>query len=326
LKSALALARSRPAFYALLAGLFLTCAFFVWRSSMRSANALSETTAADLILLVSAYFCVLAAVLAGGLIWSQLLTALDGGKSSWAKLLRSFLLVWPARYIPGTMPYHAARVLMAEQMGTTRLAVGASIAYETLLAVGAAGLIALIVLLPHGLGDASAVTLMMLASPLLILPVALQPGVILLVTRRLAFVPGLAAISREHLLPTRKSFLVVMAYGGMHCLNGLGFYIVLEALGGGVSPVLALGVYSAAAAAGVLVFFVPSGIGVREGMAVALLAGTAGAEVALVAASLTRLVTIVADLTPFVLLNLVAIRRRLRGVEPPSMPGRPTAA
>ena len=326
MKSVLSLARSRPALYTLLAGLFLTCAFFVWRSGSRSASALSEASTADLILLLPAYICLLAAVVSGGLIWSRLVVGLDSGRASIGNLLCSFLLVWPARYIPGTLPYHAARVLMAERMGTTRLVVGASIAYETLLAVGSAGLVGLVMLLAYGLGDASAATFVVLASPLIILPVALQPGVILFMTRRLARVPGFGAISREHLLPMRRACLVVGAYGLMHCLNGVGFYLALQVLGAGVSPVLAIGVYSAAAAAGVLVFFVPSGIGVREGMAVALLAGTADAEVALVAASLTRLVTIVADLTPFAVLNLVALRRRLRGVESGAMPGRTKAA
>ena len=71
-----------------------------------------------------------------------------------------------------------------------------------------------------------------------------------------------------------------------------------------------MGVYSLAAAIGVAVIFVPSGIGVREGVIVALMSSVISPEEALLAAGATRAIATLADLVPLALLGVQQLASR----------------
>jgi uncharacterized membrane protein YbhN (UPF0104 family) len=68
--------------------------------------------------------------------------------------------------------------------------------------------------------------------------------------------------------------------------------------GAGVPLLLAVAAYNLAGIAGILAFAIPSGIGVREGVVVALMGAAITPPVALGAAVAVRLVAVAADFTP----------------------------
>jgi hypothetical protein len=69
-----------------------------------------------------------------------------------------------------------------------------------------------------------------------------------------------------------------------------------------------------------LAFAVPSGLGVREGVVVAMLGATLSAPVALAAAVFVRLVAVAADFLPLMTIAAWHAVRRIVGarIEPPS--------
>jgi uncharacterized membrane protein YbhN (UPF0104 family) len=86
---------------------------------------------------------------------------------------------------------------------------------------------------------------------------------------------------------------------------------------------LAIGAYTLAGIAGTAAIFVPSGIGVREGVIVGLLSSVMAPEEALLAAVTARAVSVVADLLPIGVLagySLVRSLIRLAGKKTSSVP------
>nr|WP_194309123.1 lysylphosphatidylglycerol synthase domain-containing protein [Flaviflexus huanghaiensis] len=100
-------------------------------------------------------------------------------------------------------------------------------------------------------------------------------------------------------------------------LAGLQVWIILTGLGNDPSPqtyLLTMGGYALAWAVGFLVFFVPAGVGVREVVLGASLAGLVPAGDVVVVVLLSRILFTIADLVLGVLSSL-AIRRAARSVQ-----------
>jgi glycosyltransferase 2 family protein len=252
----------------------------------------------NLLILLPAMLLISMAVVGWGLNWSLVLRGL-GAKAGLSRSLSVFLYTWLGRYVPGTVPYHASRILAAESLGTDKTKVGASIAYETVLMLGSGALLGCLgVLLGLGAGRGSLVYLLA-AVPLASLPFALQPRVLVPLANRALRVAGRPDIGHDSFLTGRQTAASFLGYAGVHVVNGLSFVLVLMALNdGSVNPALAIGAYTLGGIAGAAAIFVPSGIGVREGVIVGLLSGVMAPEEALLAAAAARAISIVADLLP----------------------------
>jgi glycosyltransferase 2 family protein len=273
----------------------------------------------NLLLLLPATLLISIAVLGWGLNWHFLLRGL-GAQASPNKSLSLFLLTWLGRYVPGTIPYHAARVLAAESLGTDKAKVGASIAYETPLLLASGLLIGSLGLLVS-LGLHSSTMLYLLAAAVVAsLVVVLQPRVLVPLANYLLRVVRRPQISADALLSGRQIGVSLIGYAVAHVVNGLAFVLVLAALpGGDISPLLAVAAYTLAGVIGSAAIFVPSGIGVREGVVVGLLSSAIGPEQALMAAATARALSVVADLVPLAALGLVALLLRIRRLVDASM-------
>jgi uncharacterized membrane protein YbhN (UPF0104 family) len=254
------------------------------------------------LLLLPATALICLAILMWGLGWALILTALDSSTGT-RDCLRVFLLSWLGRYVPGTLPYHASRVLAAEALGTKSSKVATSIAYETVLLLGSGALVgSFFVVVGLGAKTSSYVFLIALA-PLLTLPFILQPKILVPVANRLLCLARREPLGTDALLSGPQTVGIFLWYGLGNIINGSSFALVLLALDGGlVSPAIAIGAYSIAGIVGTAAIFVPSGIGVREGVIVALMSSVMEPEQALLAAGVARAVSIVADIVPVALM------------------------
>jgi uncharacterized membrane protein YbhN (UPF0104 family) len=281
-------------------------------------------------MLLSSLALMTASNLCVGGIWIGVLQTLHRARIDHARLLRFFVLTWPARYIPGTLPYHASRVLLAQRFGVARAMVATSIAYEAVLQAAAAGLVGLVFTLAAlGVSRSLGSVYFLLVLPIALLPLLLRPAVLLSTANLLLSLAGREAISRDAILGLRATFIVLLAYLVAYIVNGFAFYLVLNGLfDPPVSLLLAIGAYNLAGAAGIAVVFVPSGLGVREAVIVGLLSTTISPENALLAAATARGVSVFADLAPLPAVAAIEfatrIRRRLDGRQ--SLPSTPKSA
>jgi len=261
--------------------------------------------------LITATGLISLAIVGFGLCWCLTLSYLAEGTRV-SKSLRAFIYTWLGRYVPGTVPYHAARVLSANSVGTTKSVVVTSIAYETIFLLGSGALVGCVgVIVGLGIEASASIAYALAIPPLLALPVVLRPSVLVPIANRALRLVRREPIAADALLTTRASATVFLSYAMVHVLNAISFVLVLSAVAGDSAPNLALavGVYSLAGIAGIAAIFVPSGIGVREAVIVALLGSVMGPEQALVAAGLSRALNLIADLVPLAILGSVDLYR-----------------
>lgn len=246
------------------------------------------------------------AVVGVAAIWVGLVSWLSPAGVWRGRVFRSFLLTWPARYVPGTLPYHAGRVMAAEASGSTRAVVVAAIAYEAILQVGAAALLGVLgIVIAVGVEESASSVYFIALAPLITLPVLLQPTVLLPTANFFLRLAKRQVLRPANVLTAGQTARTLLGYASAYVLNGVAFYLILAAMAE-TNPnlVLTVGAYSLAGAAGVLVLFVPSGMGVREAVIVAIMSTAMPAESVLLAAGLTRALSVIGDLVPLCLIAL----------------------
>ena len=314
----------RRIFFGALAGTFVLAAvYFLARNLSGAMHTLGERSAAELMLLLPATALMTVAVVSHGLNWTAIVSRLQKGSSFDWRLFRFFLVSWPGRYVPGTMPYHAARIMMAERFGTTKRTVTASIAYEAVLQAGGAAVVGVVcVTFALGMSQSASSIYVVALLPLAGLPVALQPRFLTPVANRLLRVARRQPLTADALLGGRETLVSFAGYAALHTLNGLAFYLVLIAVTDvSISPLLAIGAFNLAGCVGVAVLFVPSGLGIREAVIVAIIGATTAPEAALLAAGTTRAISIVADLVPLLSVVLYGAVARMRWGSRTAQPG-----
>jgi uncharacterized membrane protein YbhN (UPF0104 family) len=245
--------------------------------------------------------------------WALLLRALEERPLRRSRLMRLFLLTWPGRYLPASVAHYGGRFVAGPSVGAQRGAIAASFVYENLLTIGAAGAVSIALLLAHShallSGSAWAVAAVVAAAMAL---AALHPAVsgagIRTMARRLRRLAPL----EQRVLPVNVLMRAFAGYVLGALFAGIAFVFAVHALGEDVSPATAIAAYNLAGIAGMLAIAVPGGIGVREGVVVALLSGVLPAPVVLAAAVLARLAGIVADLLPMLFIVAFEAAHRLR--------------
>lgn len=253
----------------------------------------------------------LAFVLVYAACWWLLMSELQGRRAPLAAM-RLFLLSWPGRYVPASLPHYGGRLVAGPSISLSRSAVAASLVYENVFAIVAAGGVA-IVLLAAGYRDTIGGSAWLMAA-LIAVPafgLLLHPAIARTAIRISARRFKRAAALEAHVLGPGAILRVGAAYATGSIFAGMAFWCSLRAVGADASPALAIAAYSIGGVAGMLALAVPGGIGVREAVAVGVLSAVVSPPVALSAAVLARLAAILADFLPFVAIITVAGAARL---------------
>lgn len=304
---------------AILAGAYFLRHAVAAFGSVRASELSPARMAGAFAVMLPAY---LLAVPLAALMWRRLLRAVDVAFTpAWAYAIVAFTQF--GKYLPGNVAHHVGRVVVARPVGGDLPRLSLSVVYENLLtALAAAHLTAaLMVLRPV---PALEQWLPVAWRPWLFLgaTVGAAAGLVLLrhlvaFVQRLRSAPGAAQAGA--ITPGPGTLLA--CYGIAVCsflVVGLGFTAMAPMISPGAGfPYLALcGAFAAAWVIGLLVPGAPAGLGVREGVLLALVGDVMPAADAVVMIALLRAVTTLGDLVHFAAGG--ALLRRLRASPGPA--------
>lgn len=231
--------------------------------------------------------------------------------------LRTNMAAWLCasigKYIPGKVFLFLGRVSFYRPLDVAPAPLGAAMVLEeACCAVGACTLF-MAALASRGAGDGAAQWLAPAAAALVMLLLVSHPkfllGALNAVLKKLRRAPATFSISWG------SSLLFAAGNGLNWMMLGWGVWHIARAsfdLPASTMPYMA-GAFAAAAYMGLVAFFIPAGLGVREGVFVALVAPLTSLEDAIILALVTRLWVTVGELLPAMVAIVGVGMRRWRG-------------
>lgn len=262
--------------------------------------------------------CMGAFVVIYAVCWWMLVDALDAKGARFGACVRLFLMSWPGRYVPASLPHYGGRLAAAPAVGLTRGAVAASLIYENLFAIAVSGSLSLaLLLLAYRDALHGSFWIVGACATALIALVALQPPVVRTAVRVASRRVRRLAVLEDHILGARDVLRIGAAYSAGTLAAGAAYYFALRAVTGDDAPLLlAVAAYNLAGIAGMLAIAVPGGLGVREGAVVGLMGAAVSPAAALSAAIVARLAGVIADVALFACAAVAAAAHRLSAPAP----------
>lgn len=236
------------------------------------------------------------------IVWFAILIGL-GAKdilNNWNKLLFVFAKSWLGRYIPGTAPWIIGKIYFASKHGVSKHKLIVSSFLESIIQVIAMMLITLLILV----FDQRLVFFdrWLLIVMTMIFLIIVQPRIFNQMISKIFYRFKSIKIEKEDEANTNTITRGLALYSIGAVFSGLSLFFLAKA----VFPALdysnvffIIGINSFASASGMLAFFAPSGIGVRDGVQFFLLSQIIPTEIALLAVILLRLLEICMDLVFF---------------------------
>jgi hypothetical protein len=263
------------------------------------------------------------------LLWTRLVGHLsrDVAVPDTPHLLRAFARSWLARYLPGKVWSYGARVVHTDTRVAPRPIVASSLVDEFALIVGSATALGLGLWVWAGVGPAVAVPLLVVGLLAVMVAVSRLDRLAQIALRLVGGAMPLRWRSvGEELeqaadhpgLGLKASALFTGGYLLANFLLGMAFVLIvwsLSDIGWGDVPLL-VGGYSLAAVVGIVAFFAPAGLGVREGVVAGFLTPVVGGPVAASLAILVRLAVVLTDVVFLALIEGGSALSRLAARNP----------
>lgn len=244
------------------------------------------------------------------LTWAALIRDYGEEPPPYPALTLVYAKSWLGRYIPGKVAWIGSKVLFGSRHGVKKGVLAVTSVLEAGINLGTGLGVSLLLLAVTGetarIGQPVRISA---AVAFVAVAVALAPGNFNAVIARMHVLAKGRQLRSELRLSNRAFRQVVGYYLGIHALGAVSVYLVLKA----AYPALLLAhlPYVAAAsllagAIGSLVLIAPSGLGVREGLLIALLAPVMPTEVAVVSVVFLRLWSVTMDLSYYGLATTTA--------------------
>jgi hypothetical protein len=230
-------------------------------------------------------------------LWRFVIFKIDPARPKWVDSAGAFCCSWLARHAPTGVPYVAGKVVLAGRLGHKRPSIIASILYENVVVVCVftASSAAVLLLTDTGLPRIAWCAVIAIALGMLTLTALNLPGrVIRHVAPRATRLDAMIA-NQVGIAGMFRSAAICLGAGAF---NGLAFVALLSAMAdpSWQEMLVAGAAFNLSGAAGIAAVPVPSGVGVRELVLVALLHSIVPLEVATVAAVTVRATGIMIDL------------------------------
>ncbi len=245
-------------------------------------------------------------------VWRSILPAGDRVYISLGATLRIHAMYWLTRYIPGTAPTLISKVVAGQKYGIPKRTLALASLYEQLIQLFSALAIGIILSLSTWNLDISPmwislVTILSFLGTFIIL----RPRIFYPIANRALHLLGKHPLAPESLLSYSKLLYLTGLFIVGQIGNGVAFFALVKAFVPIENSLMIpfIGFYSLAGVIGVLAVFVPSGIGVREGVLVSLLSPFMPVSVAISISIAARLVNTISDGLIFLTLGIYKIRR-----------------
>lgn len=252
-----------------------------------------------------------------GLLWGRMLRALDRTAAQPVSHLEAIAVQcasWLLKYIPGQVGSVVNKIVWAGKKGISRSLVAITFVYENVFlqvaSIVPSAIILLLSLGPQIFGQNATLLLFPILVLVPIVAIAYKP-----VFHRIVNIPAKRILKQQvpetYFLSSWQSLLLAAEFVGPRILNGIGFVLIATTVSQ-VTPAEWLpfaAAYVLAGAIGILAFFVPSGLGVREAVIVLILSQYVPVAEAIVISLLARLLSTVGD--ALIALIYVALRRTI---------------
>lgn len=250
-----------------------------------------------------------------GVLWARIVRTLEpGARISSAEAVAVQCASWLLKYIPGQVGSVVNKVVWARKKDISRTLVVISFVYENVFLQLASILPSVVILLlslgPQIFGDNVTILvlpLVIVVPLILVLSKPLFHAVVSLPVRRVLK----KDVPADYFLSPARAIQYTVEFLLPRIVNGIGFVIICATVVD-VDPSEWLpfaAAYVLAGAVGILAFFVPSGLGVREAVIVLILGQFMSVPEAIVISLLARLISTVGD--SIVALFYVGIRRTI---------------
>lgn len=256
-----------------------------------------------------------AAVPVTGLSWGRIVRVLDRNVTvTMREAVAVQSLSWVLKYVPGQVGSVANKVIWAKKKGISRTLIVITFIYENVF-LQLASIVPAVVILFLSLGpDVLGANATVLLAPILVLvPVAAVLYAPLF--HRIVEIPARRVLKRDvprgYFLSSGQSLRSAVGFLAPRVVNGLGFVVIAVSVSG-IGPAEWLpfaAAYALAGAIGILAIFVPSGLGVREAVIVAVLSQYVPVAEAIIISLIARLLSTIGD--ALVALIYVIVRRTI---------------
>lgn len=246
------------------------------------------------------------AVVVSGVLWGRIVANLSGKNIPANDAIRVHLASWLLKYVPGQVGSLVNKIAWANKHDYKKKLIVTSVLYENVLMVFAS----LILSIPLVFIDVSRFTdSTIMWALMIILPMFLVCNrrvfyALLNLALRLA---KKRPLEKNELLSSKQIFVNTLYYMIPRILNGIGFVLIAVAMFD-ISPDMYIpfaSMFIFASIIGMLALFVPSGLGVREGIIVLFASIYIPTEQAIVLALVARFFTTMADIGVFALYLLL---------------------
>jgi len=236
----------------------------------------------------------------GSFTWQQILRRL-GAKATFSRELNYvYAKSWLGRYIPGTAPWILGKIYFASKLGISKNKLAVSSLLEGMLQIIITLLISFFILLIDSRADQfinSNLRVVIVVS-IVIGCVALIPFFFNKAVATIYKILKKKVFAKEHYVTSGVIVNGTLLYIIGAFIGGVSFLLIAKSIYaplGWSDALYILGVSNLASAVSMLAIFAPSGIGVREGIQIALLSVIMPAEIAIVIALTTRLWGVLVD-------------------------------
>ena len=290
---------------------------YLFRDVDAALNAFKDVSVAPM---VGGLILTLAGLVGTALLWTRLVGHLsrDVAVPDTPNLLRAFARSWLVRYLPGKVWSYGARVIHTDASVTPKRIVASSLADEFVLIVGTATALGLGLWAWAVVGAIIGVPVLIAAIAAVIMGLSRLDQLVPLAFRFLArAIPERWRSAAEEMqraaddpgLGLKAAALFSGGYVLTNFLLGVAFVLIVLSLSdiAWADVPLLVGAFNLAAVLGIVAFFAPAGLGVREGVLAGFLVPVVGGPVAATLVIVVRLLTVLTDLAFLTLVEGLAL-------------------
>ncbi|MFC1687936.1 lysylphosphatidylglycerol synthase domain-containing protein [Patescibacteria group bacterium] len=282
--------------------------FFMGRTIFINWREISTYTfSLNILYLILSFAFIILSIVVQALIWRMILRTLQSNtKLSYSDGIGIFITTWLARYVPGTVLVFISRVVLTAQKGFNRRYTAVSMLLEAIFGIAGPSIVAVIFLLISGGAGEQYLIILLLA--IVIGTILTHPRILYPAANSILYIAKRERIEKTHQFSLQRNLLFILLYVFVGVLAGIGFYFFISSIVPNVSFSLfhMIGVLNLASVLGLIAFFLPAGLGVREAVFILLLQLYIPLPIAVVVTIAARLWTVLADflligtVTPFI--------------------------